>query len=105
MGGLSCPPHKKINSLWNRPKSLFFSKELELSQNNLMPYSQFTLQQVIQQFKLNIVEVSTFLPVTNPVSPSSYLTEFLERNFDLALALNTEKADRKSVVCPILLAA
>ena len=91
--------------LWNRSKSLFFSKEIQLSKNNLMPYSQFTLQQVTQQFKLNIVEVSTFLPVTNPVSPSPYLTEFLERNFDLALALNTEKARSEMLICPILLAA
>ena len=92
--------------LWNRPKSLFFSKELQLFKNNLMPYSQFTLQQVTQEFKLKLVEVSTFLPaVTNPVSPSPYLTEFIERNFDLALALNTEKARSEMLICPILLAA
>ena len=69
-----------------------------------MPYSQYTLQQVTQQFKLKIVEVSTFLPVTNPVSPSPYLTEFIERHFDLALALNTEKARSEMLICPILLA-
>ncbi|MGL5064060.1 MAG: hypothetical protein ACRC62_29075 [Microcoleus sp.] len=71
-----------------------------------MSYSQFTLQQVTQDFNLKIVEVRTFLPPTiEPVYPNPYLAEFIENNFDLALALNTEKARSEMLICPILLAA
>lgn len=68
-----------------------------------MSYSQFTLQQVTQEFNLKIVEVSTFLPPIEPVYPNPYLAEFIERHFDLALALNTEKARSEMLICPILL--
>ncbi|TAG97061.1 MAG: hypothetical protein EAZ09_12770 [Oscillatoriales cyanobacterium] len=68
-----------------------------------MSYSQFTLQQVTQQFKLKIVEVSTFLPPIEPIYPNPYLAEYIERHFDLALALNTEKARSEMLICPILL--
>lgn len=68
-----------------------------------MSYSQFTLQQVTQEFNLKIVEISTFLPPIEPVYPNPYLAEFIERHFDLALALNTEKARSEMLICPILL--
>jgi hypothetical protein len=87
-------------------------KELEVSsiayyqynpRKNAMPYSQFTLPQVVQEFNLTLIEVGSFLPSPNPISPSPYLAEFIEKHFDLALALNTEKARSELLVCPILL--
>ncbi|MEO1375936.1 MAG: hypothetical protein AAFW70_16790 [Cyanobacteria bacterium J06635_10] len=70
-----------------------------------MPYSQFTLPKVIQDFNLNLVEgVSFFSKPETIVKPSSYLAEFLNKNLQLAIALNTEKARSELIICPLLLA-
>jgi hypothetical protein len=69
-----------------------------------MPYSKFTLQQVMQDFNLTIVEVSSFLPQAESLAPSAPIAEFIDRYFDLALALNTEKARSELIICPTLLA-
>jgi hypothetical protein len=46
-----------------------------------MPYSQFTLPKVIQDFNLNLVEGVSFLSKPeNIVKPSSYLAEFINKN-------------------------
>jgi len=70
-----------------------------------MAYSQFTLARVIQDFHLTLVEGGDFLsiPETN-ITPSPYLAEFINRNLQLAIALNTEKARSELVICPLLLA-
>ncbi len=68
-----------------------------------MPYSEFTLKKVKQDFNLNILEVTTFLGIINPISPSPALAQFLEKYLPLALALNTEKARSEMIICPILL--
>lgn len=70
-----------------------------------MAYSQFTLARVIQDFNLKLVEGGDFLsiPETN-IIPSPYLAEFINRNLQLAIALNTEKARSELVICPLLLA-
>ncbi|MDY6901444.1 MAG: hypothetical protein SWZ49_25715 [Cyanobacteriota bacterium] len=70
-----------------------------------MSYSQFTLPKVIEDFNLNLVEGVTFLvKPENPVKPSPYIAEFLNKNLQLATALNTEKARSELIICPILLA-
>jgi len=70
-----------------------------------MPYSQFSLPKVIQDFNLTLVEGGSFLSLPETiVSPSPYLAEFLNRNIQLAIALNTEKARSELIICPLLLA-
>jgi hypothetical protein len=68
-----------------------------------MPYSDFTLKRVRQDFNLVIVEQPSFLPAIEPITPSANLAEFLDRYLPLALALNTEKARSEMLICPILL--
>lgn len=68
-----------------------------------MSYSDFTLRRARQEFNLTIVEQPTFLPPTEPISPSPFLTTFLDKHLPLALALNTEKARSEILICPILL--
>ncbi|MBW4631936.1 MAG: hypothetical protein KME30_08530 [Iphinoe sp. HA4291-MV1] len=70
-----------------------------------MPYSQFTLPKVIQDFNLTLIEGGSFLSLgERTVTPSPYLAEFLNRNLQLAVALNTEKARSELIICPVLLA-
>jgi len=70
-----------------------------------MPYSQFSLSKVIEDFHLTLVEGGSFLPDTEiNVTPSPYLAEFINRNLQLAIALNTEKARSELIICPLLLA-
>jgi len=68
-----------------------------------MPYSDFTLRRVKQDFNLTIVEETTFLTSIKPQQPSPFLANFLHKNLPLALALNTEKARSEMLICPILL--
>jgi hypothetical protein len=68
-----------------------------------MPYSDFTLRRVRQDFNLTIVERPTFLSPTEPIQPSPFLAAFLDKYLPLALALNTEKARSEMLICPILL--
>ncbi len=68
-----------------------------------MPYSDFSLRKVKQDFNLTIVETNTFLDKIQPQQPSSFLAEFIKKYLPLALALNTEKARSEMLICPILL--
>jgi hypothetical protein len=68
-----------------------------------MFYSQFTIAKVIEQFSLSLVETQNLLPDTLEVSLSPYLQEFITKNLQLAIALNTEKARSELVICPVLL--
>ena len=70
-----------------------------------MPYSQFTLPKVIQDFNLNLIEGISLLSLPeNTLKPSSYLEEFISKNLQLAIALDTEKARSELIICPLLLA-
>jgi hypothetical protein len=69
-----------------------------------MSYSQFTLSKVVQDFGLTLVEGDSFLPPTKGVLPSPYLEEFVTKNLQLAIALNTEKARSELIICPLLIA-
>jgi hypothetical protein len=66
-----------------------------------MAYSDFSLKKVKQDFNLTILE-QHFLPKIDPVGPSPLLTEWLETNLPLAVALGTEKARSELVICPVL---
>ncbi|MEM7556337.1 MAG: hypothetical protein AAF378_19995 [Cyanobacteria bacterium P01_A01_bin.84] len=68
-----------------------------------MPYSDFSLRKVKQEFDLNIIEKNTFLDNIQPQQPSPFLAEFIKKYLPLALALNTEKARSEMLICPILL--
>ena len=68
-----------------------------------MPYSDFSLRKVKQDFNLTIVEQNTFLTKIQPQQPSVFLAEFIKKYLPLALALNTEKARSEMLICPILL--
>ncbi|MEL6456693.1 MAG: hypothetical protein AAFQ91_00375 [Cyanobacteria bacterium J06621_15] len=68
-----------------------------------MPYSDFSLRKVKQDFNLTIVEQNTFLDKIQPQQPSPFLAEFINKHLPLALALNTEKARSEMLICPILL--
>ena len=68
-----------------------------------MPYSDFSLRKVKQDFNLTIVEKNTFLDNIQLQQPSLFLAEFIKKYLPLALALNTEKARSEMLICPILL--
>ncbi|MGB6298749.1 MAG: hypothetical protein WBF90_21565 [Rivularia sp. (in: cyanobacteria)] len=68
-----------------------------------MPYSDFSLRKVKQDFNLTIIEQNTFLDNIQPQQPSLFLAEFIKKYLPLALALNTEKARSEMLICPILL--
>ncbi len=68
-----------------------------------MPYSDFSLRKVKQDFNLTIVEKNTFLDNIQPQQPSTFLAAFIKKYLPLALALNTEKARSEMLICPILL--
>lgn len=70
----------------------------------LMPYSQFTIPKVVEDFGLTLIESGAFLNATQTISLSSYLEEFITKNLQLAVALNTEKARSELIICPVLLA-
>lgn len=67
-----------------------------------MAYSDFSLRKVRQDFNL-FTQDSPFLPSITPITPSSYLTEFLERSLPLAITIGTEKARSELLISPVLL--
>jgi hypothetical protein len=69
-----------------------------------MPYSQFTIPNVVEDFGLTLIESGSFFQLTQDVSLSPYLEEFITKNLQLAIALNTEKARSELIICPVLLA-
>jgi hypothetical protein len=67
-----------------------------------MPYSEFTLRKAKRDFGLTTVEAGRFLPLTEPIEPSSYLTESLIEGLPLATATGSEKARSELIISPIL---
>lgn len=65
-----------------------------------MAYSDFTLEQVIDQFQLT---ASTTPFTIQPIAPSSELEATLKRYLPLATSISTEKARNELIVTPILL--
>ncbi|NEQ85025.1 MAG: hypothetical protein F6K26_34285 [Moorea sp. SIO2I5] len=71
-----------------------------------MSYSQFTIQKVVNDFDLTLIEQGNIFESDSDriISPSPYLAEFITHNYQLAIALNTEKARSELLICPVLLA-
>lgn len=67
-----------------------------------MAYSDFSLRKALQDFDLSTQD-EVFFRAIDPIIPSSYLLEFLERSLPLAIAIGTEKARSELLVSPILL--
>jgi len=66
-----------------------------------MAYSDFTLEGLKHQFGLKLVEGTGFF-AAEPVPTSPYLQETIQRNFPLAIAINTEKARSELLIAPVL---
>lgn len=69
-----------------------------------MPYSKFTLEEVLIKFDLTLVENLGKFNNLPEVPPSQLLKETLEDNIPLAVAIATEKARSELIVSPILVA-
>ena len=67
-----------------------------------MPYSEFTLRKAKRDFGLTTVEAGRFLPPTEPIAPSVYVTESLIEGLPLATATGSEKARSELIISPIL---
>ncbi|ALF54559.1 hypothetical protein ACX27_19635 [Nostoc piscinale CENA21] len=68
-----------------------------------MPYSQFTIDRLKQDFRLMIVEGVRFFPENiEPVHPSSRLQAILD-DLPWAIAVDTEKARSEVIINPVLL--
>jgi hypothetical protein len=67
-----------------------------------MSYSEFSLRKAKQDFGLSLVEGGRFLPPTEPIQPSSYLTEALTEGLPLAIATGSGKARSELIISPIL---
>lgn len=67
-----------------------------------MFYSEFTLRKAKRDFDLTTVEAGRFLPQTDPIAPSLYLTESLIEGLPLATAIGSAKARSELIISPIL---
>ncbi|MGD1935982.1 MAG: hypothetical protein ACFCA4_00275 [Cyanophyceae cyanobacterium] len=68
-----------------------------------MSYSEFTLKKVKQAFGLETIEGQSLFSKVGNSPVSDYLTQTLDRNLPLALAINTEKARSELIIINILL--
>jgi len=67
-----------------------------------MAYSNFTLEQVLEDFHLEKVDVQGLFADLEPLPPSAYLTTGLERKVALASTIGTEKAKSELIVADVL---
>ena len=67
-----------------------------------MAYSDFTLEQVIEQFELTVQERSPLLE-SEPVTPSALLVQILERELPWAVAVGSEIARYSGIIAQVLL--
>lgn len=67
-----------------------------------MAYSDFTIEKVKQDFRLQI-DVENFLSPVLEVQPSDWLVESLRRGLTLAKVIGTEKAKSELIIAPVLI--
>ncbi|MEB3341606.1 hypothetical protein [Okeania sp.] len=67
-----------------------------------MPYSKFTLEEILANFNLNVVEDLGKFNQLPEVFPSQFLQEALEYYLPLATAIASEKARSEFIIAPIL---
>jgi len=68
-----------------------------------MSYSEFTFDDIKNQFQLEIIERIELFSAIEPISPSILLKETLEENIPLALEIDTEKARSEMIIVPVLI--
>lgn len=68
-----------------------------------MPYSSFSLQDVVEQFSLTLEERIELFTNVELVKPSDFLIMTLDENVPLATAINSEKARGELIIFPVLL--
>ena len=66
-----------------------------------MAYSNFKLESLVKGFQLTIAESSNLFGAIASVQPSVTLSQLLQENVDLAVAINTEKARSEMIIAPI----
>ena len=67
-----------------------------------MPYSKFTLSEVLKQFGLTLIDRVELFPEVKPVAPSPFLQMALTEWGELALDINSEKARSEFIIAPLL---
>jgi hypothetical protein len=70
-----------------------------------MAYANFNLNQISQQFRVEIDEKSSLFPTVLPVTPRAEFLAQLEEWVPLALSISTEKARSELIITPVLLEA
>ncbi|MEG4442519.1 hypothetical protein QUB47_08985 [Microcoleus sp. AT9_B5] len=68
-----------------------------------MPYSQFTIEQIKSLFGIRLSEKVGIFANIPEASYSNFLSETLDYNIPLALAINSEKSRSELIVMPILI--
>lgn len=68
-----------------------------------MSYSQFTIAQIKSEFGIRLLETIGFYSQIPEHSYSNFLSETLEYNVPLAIAINSEKSRSEMIVTPILI--
>ena len=68
-----------------------------------MPYSQFTIEQIKSSFGIRLSEKVGIFANIPEASYSNFLSETLDYNIPLALAINSEKSRSELIVMPILI--
>ncbi|NJK67811.1 MAG: hypothetical protein HC941_15900 [Microcoleus sp. SU_5_3] len=68
-----------------------------------MPYSQFTIEQIKSSFGIRLSEQVGIFANIPEASYSNFLSETLDYNIPLALAINSEKSRSELIVMPILI--
>ena len=68
-----------------------------------MPYSNFTLKKVQQNFGIEIIETNNLFAFAESKPISAHLQETLDDNVSLAISINTEKARSELIIAPVLI--
>ena len=69
----------------------------------LMAYSNFTFDQLIEEFDLSFQETSGLFAAVPSVEVSDLLKATLAETMDLAIAISTEKARSELIIMPVML--
>jgi hypothetical protein len=68
-----------------------------------MPYSQFTIETIKSNFEIILSEKINFFAAIPEHPYSKFLSEMLEYNVPLAVAINSEKSRSEMIITPILI--
>jgi hypothetical protein len=68
-----------------------------------MAYNDFTLDVLIEQFQLSILDDDAYFAAFAPIAISDLLRQELEENVPVALDISTEKARSELIIMPVLM--